>query len=131
MPSVGRLSDFGCGAGLFFLVALKLIPGTAAPDVGIMTVAFVETALGASFVIGRTPRLNAGGLVLLGLSFCVWALLVGDEFPDGRPCGCFGPYRLKFVYHVVLAAGILLLGGIKAWTVDGRALAEKATRGSR
>ena len=116
-----RLMDWLCGLGLLVLCGLKLLAPDTLADFSIVGVAVAESVLGVSFVIGRTPRASAAGLMLLGAGFCVWVLLRGPELVNGRPCGCYGPYRLDFAWHVMVATSVLLLGGVQSLLTQRRA----------
>jgi len=81
-------------------------------DALVVLAAVAEACLAISFLVRRTPRVSAVGLVALGAAFCAWTLIRGPELKSGRPCGCYGPYRLEFLPHLAVASGILMAGGV-------------------
>lgn len=82
---------------------------------GLLTIAvgLVEAALGISFLVGRTPRISAGGLVALGLVLASWTVIQGPGSSADGSCGCFGPLALEFMDHVSVSGALVFLGGIQ------------------
>ena len=104
-----RWLDYACGAGLLALVGLKCMAADFGSDALVVLAAVAEACLAISFLVRRTPRVSAVGLVALGAAFCAWTLIRGPELKSGRPCGCYGPYRLEFLPHLAVASGILII----------------------
>ena len=103
------------------------LPGSSGPGLILALVTLVEAGLGISFLMGRSPRASALGLVLLGAGFCLWTLFVGPRTIASPDCGCFGPFELKYAEHALVAGAVLALGGVQAALVPRRS----ARRGLR